>query len=341
MILIRGKEGLVHRTGKEIQNVFQNLFKQRGKWRRKAAELAPYYSDDAPRARNEQKMIVSMVDGRMQHGGMADRLRGIVSAYYVAKKLGYDFRIHFVFPFRLEHYLVPAQVDWRVNDDELSYNTRDAAPMFCGSNGTFVERGFQELWFKKRYRAATKQLHVYTNALLLPRGRGFHDCFAELFRPSEPLQKALEQYSEPLRDGYYSMTFRFQQLLGDFREEQQFTILPPSEREKLMARCVEQIDKVYSRLKQKKTILLTADSRTFLDYASQRLDYVYVVPGTVAHMDWMTDIPFDVNLKSFIDFYMISRAERAYLLQTGKMYNSGFPRRAAQVGNVPFRHIRF
>ena len=40
MILIRGKEGLLHRTGKEFQNVFQNLFKQRGKWRRKAAEMA-------------------------------------------------------------------------------------------------------------------------------------------------------------------------------------------------------------------------------------------------------------------------------------------------------------
>ena len=55
MILLTGKEGLIHRTGKEIQNVFQNLFKQRGKWRREAAKLSHYYSMDAPRAQNAKK----------------------------------------------------------------------------------------------------------------------------------------------------------------------------------------------------------------------------------------------------------------------------------------------
>ena len=114
MILIRGKEGLLHRTGKEFQNVFQNLFKQRGKWRRKAAEMDHYYSTDAPRARNERKQVICLFDGRTDHYGMTDRLRGIVSAYYVSKEMGYDFRIWFVNPFRLENYLEPNAVDWRI-----------------------------------------------------------------------------------------------------------------------------------------------------------------------------------------------------------------------------------
>lgn len=340
MILIRGKEGIVHRTGKEIQNVFQNLFKQRGKWRRKAQEVAHYYTADAPRARNQRKQIVCMVDGRMQHGGLADRLRGIVSAYYVSKEMGLEFKINFVYPFRLEDYLQPNTVDWRISESDVCYNSRDALPMFCGSNATLVEPWFQKLWFKKMFGQDVKQVHIYTNAHLLPRGHGFHDCFHELFKPSEALDAALRQYMQPLQGGYYAMTFRFQQLLGDFKEEQQFTILPAGEQEKLMERCLAQIEKVYAKL-EKKQVLLTADSRKFLDYAQQRLDYVYVVPGIVAHMDWSSDIPFDVNLKSFVDFYMISRAERAFLLQTGQMYNSGFPRRAAQMGNVPFRHVRF
>ena len=105
MILITGKEGIVHQTGKEIQNVFQNLFKQRGKWRREAAKLSPYYSMEAPRAQNERKQVICMFDGRMHHGGLADRLRGIISTDYVCKQKGYDFRIYFVHPFCLEDFL--------------------------------------------------------------------------------------------------------------------------------------------------------------------------------------------------------------------------------------------
>lgn len=340
MILLTGKEGLIHRTGKEIQNVFQNLFKQRGKWRREAAKLSHYYSMDAPRAQNAKKQIICMFDGRMHHGGLADRLRGIVSTYYVCKQKGYDFRIHFVHPFCLEDYLVPNKVDWRIKEEEISYHQKDAAPMFCGSNGTLVEPGFQELWFKKKFAENYAQVHVYTNALLLPHGHGFHDLFEELFRPSKALEDALKRYMEPLSEGYYAMTLRFQQLLGDFKEGQ-YTVLSSAEQQLLMDRCLTQIQKIYDALEEKKMILITSDSTRFLQFVDSKLDFVYVVHGTVAHMDWQTNIPFDVNLKSFVDLLMIGHSKCAYLLQTGKMYNSGFPRRAAQIGGIPFRHIRF
>ena len=83
-------------------------------------------------------MIVCMVDGKRKQGGLADRLRGIVSTYYVCKKLGYDFRINFVHPFPLIDYLVPNTYDWRVSQDELCYNSHDAEPMVCGSQATHV-----------------------------------------------------------------------------------------------------------------------------------------------------------------------------------------------------------
>ena len=46
-------------------------------------------------------------------------------------------------------------------------------------------------------------------------------------------------------------------------------------------------------------------------------------------------------MKLFVDMLLISRADEAWLLQTDKMYNSGFPRRAAQITGIPFHHIRF
>jgi len=339
MILIRGKEGIVHRTGKEIQNVFQNLFKQRGKWRRKALEVAPYYTADAPRAKNGQKQIICMYDGRMDHGGIADRLRGVVSSYYVAKEMGYDFRIFFDHPFLLEDYLVPNTVDWRIAKADLCYNPEDAEPMFCGSNGTLVEPFFQKLWFKKRFREARKQLHVYTNALLLPRSKRYGELFRELFRPSERLEKALQQYGEPLRGGYITISLRFIGLLDDFTERDGKHI-SPEEQQHLMKRCVAQVGKIHDRHPEKK-VLLTSDSTRFLHYAAEQLPFVYYIPGDVVHIDYQDETSDDINMKLFVDMYLISRADEAFLLQTDKMYNSGFPRRAAQISGIPFHHVRF
>jgi hypothetical protein len=362
-IKLSGKDGALHRLGKEIQNVFQNLFKQRGKWRRKALEVAPYYSDVAPRATNARKQIICMYDGRMDHGGIADRLRGVISAYDVAKQMGYDFRIYFDHPFRLEDYLEPNLVDWRIAKEELCYNPEDAEAMFCGSNGTWVEPFFQRLWFKKRFREANKQLHVNTNAQLLPRSKRYGELFQELFRPSARLEQALDAQLQrivtshhitnlksqasnlkpqisSLKPHYITISLRFIGLLNDFTERDGKHIAP-EEQQRLMDRCVAKIRELYDQRAQGKPVLLTSDSTRFLRYAAERLDFVRYIPGDVVHIDYQDATSDDINMKLFVDMLMISRADEAFLLQTGGMYNSGFPRRAAQITGIPFHHVRF
>jgi hypothetical protein len=90
-----------------------------------------------------------------------------------------------------------------------------------------------------------------------------------------------------------------------------------------------------------KKVLLTSDSTRFLKYAAERLDYVYYIPGDVVHIDYQDKTSDDINIKLFVDMLMISRSEQVFLLQANGMYNSGFPRRAAQITGVPFHHIRF
>jgi hypothetical protein len=340
MILLTGKEGLIHRTGKEIQNVFQNLFKQRGKWRKQAAKLSPYYSESASRARNTRKQVICMFDGRTDHYGMTDRLRGIVSAYAVSKEMGYDFRIYFITPFQLEDYPQPNLFDWTIRPEDISYHPADSKVVYCGSNGTLVEPYFQKLWLKKCFREAPKQAHVYANVNLLPRGNKFGLLFDELFKPSPVVEKAIEEYLKEINGSYYTMSLRFQRLLGYFHERDGVDI-SPEEQEALMKRCVSKIAEMRTMLDPQKEIVLMSDSMRFLEYASKELDFVHYVPGKVQHIDFYDHTPEEVNIKLFVDILVISRAEKAFLLQTGKMYNSGFPRRAAQVGNVPFRHIRF
>ena len=327
-------------VGKEIQNFFQNLFKQRNKWRRKAAELDKYYDAHAPHATNNRKMIVCMFDGRTEHCGITDRLRGIVSTYDVCMSLGYDFRIYFVVPFALEDYLAPHHVQWHTDAAELCYNNKDSQVMYCGSNGTYVEPYFQRKWFVKCFRNARKQLHVYTNANLLPRGERFGQLFNELFKPTALVEKAIADVIETFNGDYYTVSLRFQRLLGDFVERDGVDITP-QEQQMLMKRCIKKIDEIHQRQHIATHCVLMSDSTRFLNFAVQQLDYVTFVPGDTMHIDFYKSTPQDVNVKLFADMLIISRARQAFLLQSGEMYNSGFPRRAAQIGNVPFKYIRF
>ena len=49
----------------------------------------------------DKKRIIICFDGLFPHGGLVDRLKGIISFYEVAKKLDYDFYIYFEHPFPL------------------------------------------------------------------------------------------------------------------------------------------------------------------------------------------------------------------------------------------------
>jgi hypothetical protein len=245
-----------------------------------------------------------------------------------------------VSPFQLKDYLQPNHIDWTILPEDISYHTADSKVVYCGSNATLVEPFFQKLWLKKCFRQASKQAHVYTNAHLLPRGTRFGLLFNELFKPSQKVEDALTLHTSKLQGGYYTMSLRFQRLLGDFVERDGVDI-SPEEQQQLMTRCVQKIAELRNTLDDTKKVVLMSDSIRFLEYAASQLDFIYYIPGKVQHIDFYKETPEDVNIKLFVDILMISRAEKAFLLQTGKMYNSGFPRRAAQVGNIPFRHIRF
>lgn len=337
-----GKEGIFHLTGKEIQNVFQNLFKQRGKWRRKAMEIMPYYTKDSPRANNTEKWIVCTFDGHTQHGGLTDRFRGMVSVWYLCKKYGYIFKIYFEDPFKLTDYVIPNTIDWRIDTDEVSYNIHDAVPIFCGTNGTHVERPFQRLYFRQKFAMHFKQIHVFTNAYL-KYGKEYGVYFRELFKPTPKLQQLIEYYTRDIGCDYCSMSFRFQQLLGDFKEwdSQNYVVLPPEEREKLINDCINKADEIYRRSNFVGKLLIASDSTLFLERIHKELPYTYVIPGKVVHVDSGNDASDDTYMKTFVDLYMISNAKKVWLLQTNKMYNSGFPRRASEINNIPFKRIKF
>ena len=85
-----------------LNNLFYREYRLRRKVRR---HLLPYYKEAFPVGKNTNKMIVFMADGRKCDGGLADRLRGIVSTYEYCLNHRVDFSINFKIPIKIEYLL--------------------------------------------------------------------------------------------------------------------------------------------------------------------------------------------------------------------------------------------
>lgn len=299
--------------------------------------IEKYYTKRAAPSVFPDKRVIMMIDGRTLHGGMADRLRGCLGVYALCKKRGIPFHINWNYPFDLSLFLEPNSYDWRIDPGKIVYETPESLVLAVFTSGLpFGESAYDRYLLLKNIRSNRHaQYHIYSNTIL-DRSR-WSSLYQELFRPSPLLQEAIDANLKQLGPRYVSFTFRFQQLLGDFKEGN-YKILEAGERERLIARCLDELRALIDSVPESFRILVTSDSITFLNRARE-LPRTYIIPGAVAHMNYREES--GVFLKSFVDFYLIMGAEKVHLLQTGEMYNSGFPRFAAEVGRKPFILHRF
>jgi len=306
--------------------------------------LSHDYTLNAPSAKNTRKMIVYMADGKMHHGGLADRLRGIITLYQYCIEHQYDFRIYFKFPFALEDYLLPNVVDWRIRKEELSFNSKDSCALYMDVRGDSGEREvkFQRKIAEKFLSQPYKQLHVYTRFDY--EEKRFGTLFNQLFKPIPLLQQEIDQIRKEIGDNYISVSARFLELLGDFKEPSgKFVQLSEEEREKLILKCIEQIRRLKEQCPGIEKIVVTADSSRFLKRVEE-LSYCYVIPGNIAHIETKakdTEEEFQIHLKTFVDFFVIAHAKASYLLVGENMHHSNFSKRAAQVYGHLFEEIIF
>lgn len=299
------------------------------------------YISDSPIKPLSQKRVVCIFDGKTKNGGLADRLRGIVSVYEVCKEQNLDFKILFTSPFNLSEFLVPNKVDWRINEDDLNYNTNIAALCYIDTlTGSEYEAKKQREWFCKEFKKKHIEFHVRTNAIFSYNG-DFSTLFNELFKPSPRLRSSIEKQKAQLGTDYISTSFRFMNLLGDFNETFELhNKITKKEQSELIIKNIEQLRLLHDKYPSKR-ILVNSDSTTFLQTAA-KLDYVYVIPGNVTHIDGKNNNnEYEAYEKTFLDFFMIANAERIYLLRTGQMYNSGYPFAASKTYNKPFEFIEF
>ncbi|MDE6256211.1 MAG: hypothetical protein K2M39_08470 [Muribaculaceae bacterium] len=277
--------------------------------------------------------VICMLDGAIYHGGLTDRLRGILTAYRESKKKGLPFYILWNDSFNLSDYLLPTTFDWRISEEEISRSRKNSRVVVIDD---MTPR--QSLW---RMRAALlsppRQLHFYTNA---DSAIGeYAELFPKLFRPSNRLQAAIDMHKEKLGENYWVFTTRFLTLLGDFNDWSGI-VLPDEDKEELMKKVANEIELLSKGRPEGTGIMVTSDSRSFLEYIKKRNVDLYVVEGKIRHIDLDKDAsPEDLDdstMKTFVDQLLIMGADKVVRMRTEGMYASGFARFAAEVGKAEF-----
>lgn len=301
-----------------------------------------------PRFKRE---VVVMVDGKLAHGGLTDRFRNILSIYSYCKTNDIPFKVYYNYPVPLTYFLVPNEYDWVISSNDISYHILDSQEIVlyvrdlpgAGEGNTSQAREYNNNLhlsalnkeFLKKRRC---QYRIYGNAFFAL-GQ-YRSLFSDLFKPSAYLAKRIETLRNSFSEPYESVTLRFQMLLGDL-EEGNFEVLGQQQQEDLIEKCIKKIDELWrNNFFSTPKILVTSDSSRFVSRISLN-EYVYTIPGKMEHMDYTRNPDLEMNAKPFLDLFLLMQSKRLSQLITGKMYKSGFPAFAAELGGRPYVEIVF
>lgn len=284
------------------------------------------------------KGYVFMADGKMVHGGLFDRLKGIISIYALSKIQNKCFGIYFKYPFDLSCYLRPASYDWTVSDDMVLYSYPASKPVIAYSENRNPER-----ILKNR----TGQIHYYFGGDILGiinkrygTDYQWEALFHELFTPTEVVIDYVNARKTEIGAEYDAVHLRFVNLLADNIEANQYQALSNDEQELLVSHCVDKLRYLNCCCKENgKALVVASDSMTFMKIVKDLLPEVYLVPGQVRHIDNAKEAAVDDVLKLFADMYLIAGAEKVHSVVGEGLYPSAFPEYSAKVGCKPFERI--
>ena len=126
---------------------------------------------------------------------------------------------------------------------------------------------------------------------------------------------------------YISISFHFCHLLSDSIDEymQELTNIKEHELLNKLGDFIEKFHIIYPCYK----FLICTNS----------VKYIYIIPGVPVHIDQTKSTDMTDYMKTFLDSFLISKAEKVFLVKTNKMRNSEFPKVASIIGNKPFELI--
>lgn len=315
-----------------------------GRWRERGWRinaLTDVYPDHDS-AQEYREAVVCIFERKGCYGGLADRLKGIVAAFAMAKEKGIDFGLFFSYPFPMEDFLVPNTYDWCIKKEDICRNLSAVDIIFLydfGANHPQYEAKQQEKYLRHAIQANGRQKHVYSNASFYLENKNFGNLFCELFKPSERLQSSIDCNLSAIGGEYISISCRFLDLLGDFNETSGRGVrLSEEERIQLFGKIKAAIDDLHGE-NPRCRVLVNSDSETFLNQY-RGMDWVYIIPGNITHVDAEEDAySYEKYEKTFLDFFLIAHAKKIYLIKSKEMYYSKYPVVASKLYQAPFKMV--
>lgn len=289
-----------------------------------------YFSFKQP----EQKQIVICFDGLFSHGGLVDRLKGIISFYQIAKVLGYEFKIVFDNPFELGIFLEPNELDWELERDKISWHPTKSKCLYLMNNFNvnpleIIKKSKSNQFFVYANIDYAKTTFPELSTIVLE--NKWRDDFNSLFKKSDLLKDKLNMFSS---ETYISFHSRFTTLMGDFHDTTT-KVLSKDQKKELCIKLLALINK--AKAEQKLKVYVFSDSVNFVKYVKENTE-VSVVDGNPFHMDnFNKNNNLDGHLKTLIDFFLIAKSEKVYFLNIKPMHNSSFSKYAAIIGGTNFK----
>ena len=88
-------------------------------------------------------------------------------------------------------------------------------------------------------------------------------------------------------------------------------LYPTKEQEQLIKKVKGKIEELHNELHTNMKILVTSDSRKFLNEIDKE-EWSYTIPGKLVHMSYTPIHNFETHLKSFVDLLVLSEAEEFF-----------------------------
>lgn len=167
-----------------------NLYRNLTSWIRTRILARRYTTKcDLSVSKEDNISIIYMADGRVPHGGLCDRIWGMVCAYKVSIDLGCNYYINHIHPFEISRYLLPNKYNWILPDSFIRFDKR-CSPFYYGEckaklNVDYFYNKISALIEKDR----KQQIHLYNN---LHFDNEFRKHFWELFKLSDYLKNAVD-----------------------------------------------------------------------------------------------------------------------------------------------------
>ncbi len=286
--------------------------------------------------RNKVKEIIIVFDGKFQHGGLVDRLKGVVSFYQIAKRIDANFKIYFNNPFELKLFIEPNTYNWIATDCDLKWNPISTKMLYFMDD--FKSNPYQIIRKSNKKKFIVFANIDYSKTInpdlnIVKQNESWKKHYDELFKKSNYLDAKIASLN--LKKDRIAIHTRFTSILGDFKDVGSKAV-SFDRKDEIINDLKNQIIEI-EKQNTDKEIYIFSDSISFLNNIKSTTNY-NVIDGTPQHIDFdkRNQNDMEKHLKTFIDFYAIANSQKIFLIRTKEMYNSAFSKYAAIVGGNEF-----